>query len=227
MGRGARLAVALPAVVALVGLAISLVLLGIADWHFQSVRNDLLVWAGTGRAPTAKAWEGAREVMEGAVAMTPGNPFLHEYLGRLHLTEPRLAFSPRFAATELTQAVNLRPTAPYPWFGLLAARYQVGLTGDTLEKLLVSVWRLGPAEPGMQVVAADLGLAKWGELGAAGREVVEQAVAAGMRRNPDQMLKIAQSRGRLIVACPHVHGNRYLAQSAWAKACAAAARGAD
>lgn len=220
------MAVAVPATLALAALVWLVVPLGIADWQYQSIRNDLRAWAGAGKAPTAKAWEGAREVLESAVDLAPGNPVLREYLGRLHLTEPMLALSPRFAVTHLSHAVGLRPTAPYPWIALMAARYRFGISGGAFEAMLVRVWPLAPSEPGMQLVAADLGLARWGEMGPSGREVVGQAVAAVMRRNPDQMLKIAQNRGRLVVACAHVHGNRYLAQSSWLKACAATARGA-
>jgi len=224
MGRGARLAVAVPAVLALVSLVVSLAPWGLADWQHQSIRNDVRGWAGAGRAPNARAWEGARGVLEDAVRLAPGNPVLHEDLGRLHLTEPVLALSPRFANEHLLRAIDLRPTAPYAWIALLVARDRLGFKGAPLEKPLVAVWRLGPSERAMQVMVAELGLASWNALGPAGRAVVAEAFAWGMRRNPAEMLGISQRRGRLALACAHVQGDPRLAQSPWLKACAEARR---
>lgn len=226
MGTGTRLAVAVPAVLAMAVLVAVVVPLGLADWKYQSIRSDVRDWARAGRAPNARAWEGARGVLEDALKLAPGNPVLHEDLGRLHLTEPVLALSPQMADAHLRRAVDLRPTAPYPWVALIAARFRVGLSGEALERLLVGTWQLGPSESGVQVTVAELGLARWGELGAAGRGVVTRAVAAGMQRNPVEMLTISQRRGRLAMACAHVQGDARLAQSPWSKACAEARRAA-
>lgn len=225
MGRGARVVVAGPAIVGLAVLSVVVAPWGMADWQVQSVREDVRGWAGAGKAPSARAWEAVREALERAVELAPVNPSIHELLGTLHLTEPALAQSPQAAMRHLARAVELRPSAPYPWSNLLVARYRSGLTLPPFERMLAGTWLLGPAEPAVQVVVASLGLARWGESGIAAQSATAAAVAAGMRRNPMEMLRISQSRGRLFPACGYVQGDGRLAQSQWLKVCDGARRG--
>lgn len=219
MGRGARLGVAVPVILGLVLLSVLVASRGMADWQVQSVRGDVRAWAGTGKAPSARAWEAAREALERAAVLAPASPSVHELLGTLHMTEPALAQSPQAAMRYLARAVEMRPSAPYPWGNLLLARYRSGITQAPFEQMLAETWRLGPAEPGVQVVVADLGLARWDDFGAEGRSATGAAIAAGMRRNPAEMLRISQNRGRLSPACGYVQGDGRLAQSQWLKAC--------
>lgn len=219
MGRGARAAVAVPVILGLAMLSVVVAPWGMADWQVQSVREDVRGWAGAGKAPSARAWEAARETLERAVELAPVNPSIHELLGTLHLTEPALAQSPQAALRHLARAVEMRPSAPYPWSNLLMARFRSGLTQPPFERMLAETWRLGPAEPGVQVVVADLGLARWEAFGAEGRSATGAAIAAGMRRNPSEMLAISQNRGRLTPACGYIQGDGRLAQSQWLKAC--------
>jgi hypothetical protein len=223
--RGSRLLAAIPAIALLGFLVAWLIPVGQADWQFQPLRNDVRAWAGVGKAPTARAWEGARVALEEAVVLSPANPSLHRYLSLLHLTEPALAHSPQLAASHAALEAGLRPSAPDAWHQLILARQRAGMTQPPFERLLVEAWTLGPAEPGVQVALADAGLATWDTLGPQARTAVSRAIAAGMAFNPEQMLRISQGRGRLFPACAHVQGDKRLAQSTWWKVCAEARAG--
>jgi predicted Zn-dependent protease len=112
----------------------------------------------------------------------------------------------REAPALFERSLEARPGSPRTWANLAEARYLVGDTSPAFEKALVTAARLGKAEPRAQRVVADYGLAVWDEVGAATRATVEGAVAAGVRRNPLEMLQIAERRGRLSVACQYVPG---------------------
>ena len=79
--------------------------------------------------------------------------------------------------------------------------------------------RMGPSEPEVQAAVADLGLAMWDELQPASRGAAEQAIAAGMRRSPPEMLTISMRRGRLEPACRHVGFIRRIDDPKWSQLC--------
>lgn len=155
-------------------------------------------------APPALAWASTRERLGAALALEPDNPIAHELMGVLlsqRFDDPALA---QEATTHYVRSLTLRPIASVTWANLAAARYQVGDTSRIFEVALVNASRLGPSEPQAQRVVALYGLAVFDEVSPQTRKAIEAMVAAGMRRNPAEMLAIAQRRGRLDVACRHL-----------------------
>jgi Flp pilus assembly protein CpaB len=78
---------------------------------------------------------------------------------------------------------------------------------------------MGPWEPEVQRVVADVGLATFNEVQARTRATIERMVAFGMRRQPLEILQIAQRRGRLDVACRHVADNKHVTDLKWITLC--------
>src|SRR5205823_2599488 len=100
----------------------------------------------------------------------------------------------------LRKALELRPMSPYTWANLAAVDYHLGDTGKAFRSALVRAAELGPHEPEVQATIASFGLAVWNEVDAQTQAAIERSVAAGMRREPREMLQIAQRRGRLAIA---------------------------
>ena len=81
--------------------------------------------------------------------------------------------------------------------------YRLGETGAQFESALMRAEQFGPHEPQVQQTVAFYGMAVWDTASPKVRSAVDEAVAAGIRRKPLEMLQIAQRRGRLSVACRH------------------------
>lgn len=138
--------------------------------------------------------------LQRALEWAPADAELHEHLGAALLKQGAGAMP------ELERAVLLRPTSPYAWASYAEARYQEGRTGTAFEEALLRAASLGPNEPEVQESVALYGLAVWNDVRADTRETIGRMVAAGMKRDPSAMLRIADRRGRLEVACAHVDG---------------------
>jgi hypothetical protein len=70
-----------------------------------------------------------------------------------------------------------------------------------LQHALANAALLGPWEPEVQFIVADIGFALWDELPDAQRKEVLETAVRGMKRNPDNVLRIAAKRARLELVC--------------------------
>jgi hypothetical protein len=95
----------------------------------------------------------------------------------------------------------------------------MGETGPAFEAAINHAVELGTFEPDVQGIVANYGLAVWSEVGPKTRASVEGTVAAAMKRNPLEMLQIAERRGRLDVACRHLSGSSRQADPKWSQLC--------
>lgn len=187
-----------------------------------AAKQSLRIWPA-GTVPPLAAWSSTWERLDAARALEPGNPSTHELMGLLAARRFDDFAKLQEATEHYARSLKLRPISPNTWANLAEARYLVGDTARLFEVAIVNAARLGPSEPQSQRVVAHYGLAAFDEVGAPTKRAIEAMVAAGMRRNPAEMLSIAQRRGRLDVAC------RYLAQSRasdprWVQLCARAVR---
>ena len=109
--------------------------------------------------------------------------------------------------------------SPYTWASFAAVEYRLGDTGNNFRTALIRSSELGPQEPEVEATVADLGLAVWNEADSELKTAIESSVAAGMRRQPRQMLQIAERRGRLAVACRHALGSPRQTDTKWLQLC--------
>lgn len=170
--------------------------------------------------PSLEAWLAVRRELLRSATLAPGNPAVYESLGVLHA---RRAASPEmlaYARDYFVQSLALRPTSPYTWANYAEVRYLLGETGPPFERALVKAAELGPWEPEVQRLVADVGLAVIDEVQPATREAIERMVAFGMRRGPLDILQLAQKRGRLDVACRQVRDDRRVSDAKWLSLCA-------
>ena len=161
----------------------------------------------------------ARGSLAAAAAAVPSDATLHELLGAVDVRRTASSDSSHEAIGHFVRALELRPVSPYTWASIAAQEYRSGNIGTSFEKAIVNAWRLGPQEPAVQATIANFGLAVWSQVAPATRGAVEAMVANGMRRAPQEMLQIAERRGRLDVACRHFDGPSRRADVKWTQTC--------
>jgi hypothetical protein len=206
MGAGKRFAIVVPAVVGLAWATMSAVDTARVDAPPRAASTEMSSWAAAGTQPAEQTWISVREDLDAALRIRPHDPTIHELLGMLGSMRRDSSRHLDDAVAHLTTAIALRPVSPYTWAHLAQARYVRGDGGAQIDLPLARAASFGPSEPGIQRIVADLGLAVWRDLTPATRAQVDRMVAAGMRRNPLEMLRISDRRGRLEAACRHVIG---------------------
>ncbi len=219
MDGSARIVVMVPAVLALVLLGIHAHRLGQANAISHEATREMTTWAATRAQPGAETWGWVRGELERAASLAPRDPQVRELLGILHGQRQGGEFYPDRAAEHFTRALELRPTSAYTWANLASARYLLGQTDRRFEHVLAAAAFLGPSEREVQLAVADLGLALWDEVAPGTRPAIERMVAAGMRRNPMEMLQLSERRDRLLLACRYAAGNPRLTDPRWQTVC--------
>ncbi len=220
MPPAARFPIALLAVAALAGLGYAAVEQGRAGSIVYDAAREMSAWSASGRppAPGTVAW--VRENVERAARITPDDPTTEEMRGELALRERDRAGAADEALAHFTRAVALRPTSPYAWAGAVSALYLKGGRGPMFEAALRRASELGPAEREVQLAVADYGLSVWDEVQPATRTAVEAMITGAMKRDPAEILQLAQRRGRLAVACRHIHDAPRRVGRQWFPLCA-------
>jgi hypothetical protein len=215
----ARLVAAGVSVLLMAWLSIEAYRLGVAD-EIVTQSNETMEGAAWRKSPPSlQAWLAVRNDLMQAERLAPESPAVHESLGVLHA---RRAASPEmlaYARDYFIAALEGRPTSPYTWANYAETKYLLGETGGGFERALVRAAEMGPWEPEVQRVVADVGLATFNEVQARTRATIERMVAFGMRRQPLEILQIAQRRGRLDVACRHVADNKHVTDLKWITLC--------
>jgi hypothetical protein len=147
-----------------------------------------------------------------------GSPLAEELMGIADLGSAT-AESLVEAGVHFRRALELRPVSPYTWANLAMQQYRTGDTGAVFRTSMTHAAELGPNEPPVQAMLADYGLAVFDEVPEANRQLIESAIARGMRRAPQYFLQIAQRRGRLDVACRHFERPTRQVDSKWVQIC--------
>lgn len=220
MNKATRIFAVVPAVAGLGWLAAFALEAGACGSKVFDAGLTMRSWSGARvQQPANEALAGVREDLAHAQAAMPRDPAVHELLGLIDARRgERQEFLPD-AAVHFERAIELRPTSPQTWADLAAVKYRVGDTGPGFEAALSHAAELGAFEPDVQGIVANYGLAVWSELGVKTRTAVEETVATAMKRNPLEMLQIAQRRGRLDVACRHLPGSTRQTDPKWTQPC--------
>jgi hypothetical protein len=206
--RIARTAAAGAAVLGAVLLTAEAFRLGAADTLLAESSATLESAAWRSARPSLDAWLAVRDALLRAERLAPGSPGVAETLGVLHA---RRAASPEMLAHAkdyLRRSLERRPASPYTWASFAEVKYLLGEVDPSLEGALVNMAELGPWEPEVQLLGADIGLALFDVVTPQARRSIERLVENGMRRNPSATLQVANKRGRLDVACRFVQMNR-------------------
>lgn len=204
--RAKRLWLALPAAAVLGFLALLAGRALLAEVALVGADREMRHWSEARGEPQAAQWHGARELIEQGLAWQQADPNLLEIAAQLHTRfdprgEPNYVERHELALLYLERALVLRPTSPYAWASLALTRYRLGRDPASVMVAARNAATLGPWEPEASYAVADAGLALWDELSASERAVVGHAIARAAQRNPVEVLRIAEKRGRLATSC--------------------------
>ena len=204
----ARVAIALACITLLAFAAHDSALRGLADWRSARGRNDIRMWTQGGAVQSQERWQRAVDALREALRLAPQDPALWESLGFAYDIAAR-NFVPaggwsvytEFALIHFRQAAALRPTSPYSWAGVAVMKYRLGQVDEEFRQAFSSAMRLGPWEPGLQLITSDLGLALWDTLDPQLRDEVRENWRRTAVRQADQLAKLALTHGRAGLLC--------------------------
>jgi tetratricopeptide (TPR) repeat protein len=192
-------------ILALAALTATALRWGMADAGLSQASREMARWEADSALPDLDSWLEVRSTLLAAQRYETGSPTVQEALARLHAQRH---VGNAGAEVFLEQALEYfqraavqRPTSPYTWASIALTRYRLGLIDAELQRALANATLLGPWEPEVQFIVADIGFALWDELPDAQRKEVLETAVRGMKRYPDNMARIAEKRGRLQLAC--------------------------
>jgi hypothetical protein len=220
--RAKRIVFAAPAIAALGWLAVVAISSGTAGNVVFETSQKVDVVAARPSATMDEALDRFHEQVNAAYEIAPADPAARELLGVLDVRRAVVHGSQEYLAeadVHFVSALAARPTSAYTWVNYATARYAVGDTGPQFETALRRASILGPYEPEVQRDVALYGLAVWSEVALETRKAIDSMIANGVRRDPAQMLQIAQRRGRLDVACAHLAGVTRQTDRKWVQLC--------
>jgi tetratricopeptide (TPR) repeat protein len=213
-----RLLVAAPLIALFAWAAVEALDAARADGILVEVRRAYQAWPANS-PPADAVWRSAWRQLELAERAQKGNPVTQEYMGLLAARRTDDLGILRQADDHFARSLALRPISPNTWANLAEAKYLEGETSAIFEAALSRASRLGPAQPHVQRMVAHYGLAVWDEVSPSTREAIDGMLAAGMRRDPLEMLQIAKRRDRLSTACRHLAGVPRQPEPKWVELC--------
>ena len=179
----------------------SAVRIGTADFLSGYIRNEMAAWSSSAAPPDAAGLAEVSRALDVAQLIAPGNPDHYEDMARLDLLRSGMPGTTgsekngllRHGLTLIRQAIALRPASQYSWAILLRLKNELGEHDAEFRRSLERTVTLGPWEPELQLVVADVGWGAWAELPGEEREKVRENLVRGMERQAEAMLAIAQA----------------------------------
>lgn len=174
--------------------------IGVADLFSGYIRNEMAAWSSA--PPDASGLAAVSRALDAALLISPGNPDHYEDLARLDLVRSGMPGTTDAERTDLLghglasmrRAIALRPASSYSWAILLRLKHELGEYDAEFRRSLERTVTLGPWEPELQLVVADIGWSAWAELPDPERQMVGENLVRGMKRQAEAMLAIARAR---------------------------------
>jgi len=206
--RLARIAIALIGIAVLGFAAYESARRGLEDWGSTRWRNDLRMLLQGRAQPSEEQWRRTVDELREALRLAPRDPNLWEDLGLAYEAGARNFVRAggwnvytEFALIHYRQAALLRPTWPYTWIRVALMKYQLNQLDDEFGRALASAMRLGPWEPGVQLIASQIGLALWDRFDPPFQEQIRENWRRTAVRQADQLARLAVTHGRVGVLC--------------------------
>jgi len=141
----------------------------VADFASMGARYRIDRWIGGAAKWTVPEWVEARAALDEAIATTPDNPMLHDYLGSLYALRGIQAWRSEvlrkslFAEAARHQKISLkyRPQNGPTWANLALSLHALGEPQPVVADALLQALRQGRNEFQVRRVLSDLTLATW------------------------------------------------------------------
>lgn len=190
---------------ALVALSLFVIIsaarIGVADLLSGYARNEMYAWSVSAVRPDLSAVEAVSRALDVARLISAGNPDHYEDLARLAVVRSGMAGitgDERNAQlveglVHIRRAIALRPVSSYSWSILLLLKRELAQYDAEFRYALERAVTLGPWEPDVQPIVADVGLSAWAALPFAEQEMVRKNFLRGMKHQANTMIAISQS----------------------------------
>jgi hypothetical protein len=191
--------------VALLIIAVSAIPRGVADVYGYFVQAHLDTWAERRQLPKEQEWQQVRELVRSALDWTPEDPRLLQQAGRLYewgalIGEAREERSDQ-AFRYYRASLSRRPTWPYAWADLAAAKARFGQIDAEFQRAFARALETGPWEPEVQLNIARAGFLAFRQLDRANRAALARTIQNMSSRQLPELVRIARETGSLWIVC--------------------------
>lgn len=185
---------------------------GAAQLFSLSARADMDTWSEQQRAPSESDISTVTSKLQWAARLAGADPIPHETLARLSYL--RASYSPdenqrqqllREGVNEIHIALALSPASPYHWTFLLMLKRELGEFDTEFRHALHRAVVLGPWEPDLLVMQADVGLSAWQSLPQEEQAILSQVFERGMKSQSKKIQAVVQSH---LSPCAEARGCR-------------------
>jgi len=140
---------------------------------------------------------GPQQGLERAIGLDGGNPDHQEYVARLH--ESRGEYER--ALERYRVAAKARPAWPRLWGDIARVKLRLAQFDGELDNAIRRASRLGPWEPDVQLVIADVAMQGGERLTPEARRAAFALMSRALKRQEREMVQLAVQRGRLDLLC--------------------------
>jgi len=153
---------------------------GLADVYARPAITRLNEWKAGKIKIAQDEWPVLISDLSLALRLDKNNPEIHEWLGLAEEGQyvqgsvewNKASVARRIAAAYYRESINLQPTWPYAWADLATVKYRLREFDDELVEALHKSIQLGPWEPGIRRVVADIGMGIWSRLAGPDQEFI-------------------------------------------------------
>jgi hypothetical protein len=181
---------------------------GLADLASMRARHDVTAWVEKGTVPGEEAFNRTLDSLRAAARLTPEDQTLQESIGVAYdlaqtSVDPSLRWNAyaEYALLHFRLAANRQPTSPYASANLARIKYRLGQIDRELFGALDRAMTLGPWEPGVQLIASELGLLLWQKLDAPQQARMKENWSRTAFRQADQLIRIAKTHNLVPLLC--------------------------
>jgi hypothetical protein len=180
---------------------------GWADLFAFQGRALIRTWDREQRPFSNDEWMVAQSRLEKSLNLNPGDPGVSEDLGRLHELRTRALRGTDTAAElgvaqdYLRRSLRARPTSPYTWANLAFVKSRLGTLDDEFYRSIQNAALLGPWEPEVQLLLADIGFRYWNRMPKTAQDTIHAAIHRGLKRQDAKLFELASRYGRIDVMC--------------------------
>lgn len=181
---------------------------GLADIERQKARAFVEQWENDFESFREEDWNEVVSYAKAAVDKDPDNPDLLSLMGNVyewnafHSDNQKQNNQQRKLALEYyRKAVELRPQWPYTWSGIALLKFRMDELDQEFHSALRNAMELGPWEPRVQKIIAEVGLNAWDKLEQSQRLPIVENIRRGVVMQPRVMMDILKKYGQLRMVC--------------------------
>jgi hypothetical protein len=142
-----------------------------ADWLSTEPRHALRQWQEKGIPITDQQWPQLQSRLARAIAYTPGNAVLHDFMAALYAYKGQQAWNElglrrafyADAKRHLEFSIELRPGNGRTWISLASARYALGEPDLRIFDAVIKALDHAPHDPALQGLALSILMARWAQ----------------------------------------------------------------